>query len=83
MDTKSGQIRYVSDSEFTKRETPLSESEYQGMIQLPEKQRPMELALMRFKQQRKKMGLPVDIRQVNAFQLGYLCALSDVSQGAQ
>lgn len=82
MDKSNGKIYSENElkeqsQEIQKRSTMLSPEEYKAMHGIPEQNRPMELALLRFIKKREQLGVTADSRLQNAFQLGYLAALKD------
>lgn len=87
MDTRTGKIYEMNVNEeellneqkklFNEALTKLKESEYKAIKDLPEDSRPLELALLRFIEERKKLGAPHGIEVKNAFRLGYQSALKD------
>lgn len=76
MDIKTGKIElFETESDAEKRRrTPLSPKEYQAMMCFGEEQRPLELALMRFVEERKRLKAPNRPEVRNAFRLGWLAA---------
>jgi hypothetical protein len=69
-----GQIRHFESDEAARAagyKTALSPKEYQAMLGHKPEDRPVELALMRFEQERAALGAPVTIAIRNAFRLGF------------
>lgn len=57
--------------------TQLSDKENEVLGQLAEQDRPEQLALMRFIDERKRLGAPYGLSVQNAFRLGYRAAAKD------
>jgi len=76
MNQDTGKIELFENEEDarSRRLTPLSPKEYQAMMGMPEEARPVELALLRFIGERKRLKAPVTLEVKNAFRLGYLAA---------
>jgi hypothetical protein len=84
MDTKSGMIHEMNEADiealkkaYDGRLTELNTAEHMAIKPFPQERRPEELALIRFLDEREKLGAPCGLWVQNAFRLGYLAALKD------
>jgi hypothetical protein len=82
MDTRTGKIHQMSDADAETRShlTRLTSREHELIGKMPSEDRPRELALLRFIEEREKLGAPVTVALKNAFRLGYKAALTDRSE---
>ena len=85
MDTRTGKIHEI-ENEKQKVElearlngtlTLLSNRENEILSRVTEQDRPLELALMRFIEERKRLDAPYGLAIQNAFRLGYQAAVKD------
>lgn len=82
MNTANGSIRRLKQGEKPPEGyTVLTPNEYLALQGISEDQRPAELALFRFIEDRKKLGAPIGIEVKNAFRVGFKSALAMLNQG--
>lgn len=82
MQTDTGKIVMMDSSEakeaaLRERLTQLTQKEHALLLNIEEKDRPVELAVTRFIEERKRLKAPHGIEVKNAFRQGYLAALKD------
>jgi hypothetical protein len=83
MDTRTGEIHHGEKAineamRVGKNLTELTPPEVTALQGVPEIERPLRLALFRFRAERKRLGANVSTEVLNAFRLGYKAAEKDL-----